>query len=467
MTPDSELLRRFAKTNSHDAFAELVKRHVNLVYSTALRKMNGDEHMAKDVAQNVFADLARKAASLSRHKNLTGWLYTSAHFAAVKIVRGENRRRDHEEKFMRESEKSSGTGVSPIESESETEWQKISPTLDDAMHELKETDRDAILFRYFENRQFAEVGAKLGLNENAARMRVERALEKLRTIFGKRGITIATAFASVISANAIQTAPANLAATLTTASIAAAGTGTFTLLKIMTVTKLKLAVSAIIVAGAATAFVVQQQTQNKLRAENESLTQQIAQLQTDNENFSNRVAEIGDTKKLSDDQFNELLKLRGEVGVLQRQADEEINAVNQKAHAAEEKLTATLSVQAKFKAQETETISNMKQLGLAERLFAGDNNNVYATNLIQMTNELGPLYTNAELYNIEFVNAGTVNDRYPQMLMFRERLARQASDGTWHRVYGFSDGSVWVATSYDGNFDAWEKANTVSPPPNQ
>jgi len=310
MTPDSELLRRFAKTNSEDAFAELVKRHVNLVYSAALRQVNGDAHLAKDVSQTVFTDLARKASSLSRRENLTGWLYTSAHFAAAKIVRGENRRRDREETFMRE----------PIsENAPEADWKKLRPTLDDAMHELKETDREAILLRYFENRQFAEVGAKLGLNENAARMRVERALEKLRGIFTKRGVTTATALASVISANAIQIAPANLAATLTTASIATAGTGTFTILKIMTATKLKLGISALIVAGATTAFVVQHQAQEKLGAENIALTQQIAQLQTHNENLSNRLAAVGDAKSLSDDQFNELLKLRGEVGVLRKQ----------------------------------------------------------------------------------------------------------------------------------------------------
>src|ERR1019366_904574 len=176
-----------------------------------------------------------------------------------------------------------------------------------------------ILLRYFENRSFTEVGAKLGLNENAARMRVDRAVEKLRDILTRRGLTTATALASVISANAVQLAPAGLAATLTTASVVSAGTGTFTLLKIMTATKLKLGISALVVAGAATAFVVQHQAQEKLRAENESLTQQIAQLQADNENFSNRLANAVDSKKLPDEQFNELLKWRGEVGVLQWQ----------------------------------------------------------------------------------------------------------------------------------------------------
>src|SRR6185369_9939950 len=314
MTPDAELLSQFARTNSQDAFAELVKRHVNLVYSAALRQVNGDEHLAKDVAQIVFTDLARKAASLARGRDasspLTGWLYTSAHFAAAKIIRGESRRRDREEKFMREPTN---------ENAPELDWEKIRPTLDDAMHELKEADREAILLRYFENRPFVQVGAKLGLNENAARMRVERALEKLRDIFTKRGIATATALASVISANAVQMAPANLAATLTTASIATAGTGTFTLLKIMTATKIKLAVSALVIAGAATAFVIQHQAQDKLHGENAVLEQQIAQLQTDNESLSNRLAVAANSKSLSDEQFNELLKLRGEVTRLRQQ----------------------------------------------------------------------------------------------------------------------------------------------------
>ncbi len=131
-------------------------------------------------------------------ENLSGWLYTSAHFAAAKAVRAENRRRDREEKFMRD----------PIhDPAAEDDWAKIRPVLDEAMHELKEADREAILLRYFENRQFAEVGARLNLNENAARMRVDRALEKLRAAFARRGITATTALAPVISANAVQTAP--------------------------------------------------------------------------------------------------------------------------------------------------------------------------------------------------------------------------------------------------------------------
>jgi RNA polymerase sigma factor (sigma-70 family) len=304
MTPDHELLHRYAQTRSEDAFAELVRRHVNLVYSVALRRVNGDTHLAQDVAQTVFTDLARKAGSLARRESLTGWLYTSAYFAAAKMVRTENRRRDREDKFMREPTPTPAP---------EAEWEKLRPELDEAMHELKEADREAVLLRYFENRQFADVGTRLGLNENAARMRVKRALEKLRAAFLKRGVTATTALASVISANAVQLAPANLAATLTTTSIAAAGTGTFTFLKIMTAAKLKLAFSALIVASAATVLMVQHQTQTKLREENQSLRRQITQLQADDENLSNRLAAAGNSKLLSDEQFDELLKLRSEV----------------------------------------------------------------------------------------------------------------------------------------------------------
>jgi len=314
MTPDCELLRRYAGTRSEEAFAELVRRHVNLVYSAALRQVNGDAHLAQDVAQTVFTNLARKAAPLSRREVLTGWLYTSAHFAAAKIVRTENRRRDREEEFMRE----------PIsETAPELDWEKLRPTLDEAMHELKEADREVILQRYFENRAFAEIGARCGLNENAARMRVERALGKLRAVFLRRGIAASTALASVISANAIQIAPAGLAATLTSASLAAAGTGTtLTLLKLMTMTKLKLGISALVIAGATTGLIVQHQAQQKLRGENEALMQQSAQLKTEIESLSNRLTTTNNPESLPNDQFNELLNLRGEVGLLCQRTNE-------------------------------------------------------------------------------------------------------------------------------------------------
>ncbi|MGA3285499.1 MAG: sigma-70 family RNA polymerase sigma factor [Verrucomicrobiota bacterium] len=297
MTPDSELLSRYARTHSEDAFAELVRRHVNLVYSAARRQVNDDAYLAQDVAQTVFTDLARKASSLSRRATLTGWLYTSAHFAAAKMARTENRRRDREEKFMREPihEPAPDPGFAGAKAD----WEKLRPALDQAMHELKETDREAVLLRFFENRPFAEIGEKIGLSENAARMRVERALEKLRAAFLQRGVATTATLASVISANAVQIAPAGLAATLASTSLAGAGTGTtFTLLKLMTATKLTLGIGALVIAGATTALVVQHQAQIKLREENQALRQQITRLQSDNASLSKREALAKPTPRL-------------------------------------------------------------------------------------------------------------------------------------------------------------------------
>jgi RNA polymerase sigma factor (sigma-70 family) len=306
MTSDAELLARFARVRSEEAFTELLRRHVHLVYSAALRQVGGDANLAQDVAQTVFSDLARKASALAGRDSLTGWLYTSARFAAAKIMRAENRRRVREEQFMREAK----------EAAPETDWEQLRPVLDEVMHQLAETEREAILLRYFENRPFAEIGARYGLNENATRMRVERALEKLRGLLAKRGVTTAAALASVISAQAVQPAPATLAATLATSSLAGAGGGALAFWSIMNMTKLKLGLGAIVVLGASATLMVEHQAREKLRAENEDLTQQIARLKAENEAVSDRAAHAKEPSSLPNAQFRELIRLRGEVGLL-------------------------------------------------------------------------------------------------------------------------------------------------------
>jgi len=305
MQSDKELLWQYASARSDEAFAELVRRHVNLVYSAAVRQVGGDSHLAHDVAQSVFTDLARKAAALSRRESLTGWLYTSTHFAASKLVRAENRRREREEQFMSD----------PVNHPSaELDWETLRPILDAAMHGLHETDREAVLLRYFENRPYADVGAKLGLNENAARMRVDRALEKLRTVLARRAITTTSALAAVISANAVQVAPSSLAVTLTKSSLVAAGAGTsFALSKLLTLSQLKVGMGAIVVAGVAAAMVVQHRSQQQLQNENASLRQQFAQLKSDNANLANDVVAKNDAQTAASQQMAELLQLRSQV----------------------------------------------------------------------------------------------------------------------------------------------------------
>jgi hypothetical protein len=356
----------------------------------------------------------------------------------------------------------------------ELDWEKLRPTLDEAMHELKEAEREAILLRFFENRPFAEVGGKLGLNENAARMRVERALEKLRAAFLRRVVAATAALASVISANAVQIAPAGLAATLTSTSLAAAGTGTLTLLKFMTLTKLKLGLSALVVAGATTALVIQHQTQEKLREENEALTQQLAQLKTNNESLSNSLAAADGSKSLSDEQMNELLKLRGEVGMLRKQVNEfqksEQNRARMEREAAAKSEAEFAPAKLQFEANETKSVNDIKRIGIAFHLFAGDHQNQFPTNINEVdlsyfgsTNLIEFAQDQVELVNVNISNLKT----YPQAILMRERMARQDPDGKWRRIYCLADGSVQTVTSDNGNFDVWEKQNTFSPPTNQ
>ena len=180
----------------------------------------------------------------------------------------------------------------------EPAWDDLLPVLDEAMHKLGEKDRVAVLLRYFKNKSLKEVGTMLGLSENAARMRVERALEKLRAQLARKGVTsTATALALALTGNAATAAPTAFVSTLTSgsfASAAAASGTTLTLLKLMTATKLKAGIIATIAAaGVATTLVIQHETQAKIRAADESLgrqTDQLARLQANNERLSNLAA---------------------------------------------------------------------------------------------------------------------------------------------------------------------------------
>ncbi len=222
MLADKELLGQYAKCRSESAFAELVRRHLPLVYSAALRQVGRDSHLAEDVCQAVFADLARKAAQLAGRDSIAGWLYTSARFAASKTVRSEVRRRSREEAASAMNQETTNVP-----------WAGLRDLLDTAMAELGEKDREAIVLRYFEARDLAVVGAALGTTENAARMRVDRALDKLRCVLEKRGVTATgAALAAALAASTTEAVPTGLASTVAAAAAAtapAAGGGLLTL----------------------------------------------------------------------------------------------------------------------------------------------------------------------------------------------------------------------------------------------
>ena len=231
------LVREYASRQSESAFAALVSRHTNLVYSAALRQTR-DPQLAEEVTQVVFIILARKAASLGAKTILTGWLYRTACYVSGSALKRELRRQHREQEAYMQSE---------LDAQAGSTWKQLSPLLDEAMLRLGQTDHDALVLRFFEGRSLNEVGHALGASEEAAKKRVNRALEKLRNIFAKRGVSSTTAIiAGAISAHSVQAAPVALAKAATAAAItkgAAASTSTLTLikgaLKIMAWTKAK------------------------------------------------------------------------------------------------------------------------------------------------------------------------------------------------------------------------------------
>lgn len=197
---DWQLLRDYVEHNSQTAFAALVERHANMVYSTCLRE-TGDAMLAEDVAQVVFLILARKADSLREGTVLTGWLFQTARFASKNAMKQEQRRKRSEQKAAEQM---------MSESEANPGWASIEPLLHDGLATLGGQERDAVLLRFFENRSLRETGAALGISEDAARMRVARALEKLRRHFARHGFAASVALlAALLSENAVHAAPAS------------------------------------------------------------------------------------------------------------------------------------------------------------------------------------------------------------------------------------------------------------------
>jgi RNA polymerase sigma factor (sigma-70 family) len=212
MMDDAELLRRYVDSRSEIDFTVLVERHLNLVYQAALRRMRGRSDLAQDVTQQVFTTLVREAPKLVTHPSLVGWLFTATRHAASHLLRTERRREERErEAVVRHSLENSGA---------EANWDQIRGQLDEVMDNLAEQDRTAILMRFFHNQAFAQIGSAFGLSEDAARKRVERALERLRSLLSKRGITSTSAALGILlSSQAATAAPVGLAQTIASTAL--------------------------------------------------------------------------------------------------------------------------------------------------------------------------------------------------------------------------------------------------------
>lgn len=317
---DLQLLARYAKHHAEDAIAELVQRHIGLVYSAALRQVRSPQ-LAEEVAQTVFTSLARDAKRLRSDTILTAWLYQVTHHTAANVVRGEVRRQLRESRW-------SETWEMHAMNTTDADWSHIEPLLDEAMHALDETDRAAVLLRYFENKSLREVGQALGASENAAQKRLTRAVEHLREFFAKRGVTVgASGLVVVISTNAVQGAPAGMAVTISTATALAGttlittATGTATKAIAMTTSQKTLAAVALVAAMGVginqvrEAKIARNLTQTLIEQQ-ASLEEEIQQMTRERDDAVRQVA------AQRDDVGAELLRLRNEVGLLKHKLAE-------------------------------------------------------------------------------------------------------------------------------------------------
>ncbi len=237
---DMALVREYATANSEPAFETLVRRHVSLVYSVALRQVCNPAQ-AEEITQAVFLILARKAARLRPDTVLAGWLHETARFASASFLRGELRRHRREQEAYVQSKLQ--------ESTADSAWEQLAPLLDEAIGQLGKADRNAVVLRFFQNKSAREIAAALNVHESAAQKRLNRAVEKLRAWFLKRGVAVsADALSGALSVNSVQGAPAHLAASVMAASAkgTAVSGSTLTLikgaLKIMAWTKAKTAI---------------------------------------------------------------------------------------------------------------------------------------------------------------------------------------------------------------------------------
>ncbi len=274
---DHELLREYATIRSQDAFRQLVERHLGMVYAAAQRMVR-DCHLAEEVAQAVFTTLARKAGAIRGSQSVGGWLYNTTRHLAMHAVRTEERRRQREEAALT---------MQSINSASDAD--RINDHLEPAMAELEANDRDALVLRYLENRSWREVGEDLGIAEDAARMRVNRALERLRAVLERRGIAVTSVLlATIITSSTASVVPAALGAAITSTAMAAITAATLTQSTIITTMNWLNAKAAAAIAGAALVagsgtYFWQQQKINRSNEENRAFMAQEEKLAADHD----------------------------------------------------------------------------------------------------------------------------------------------------------------------------------------
>ena len=267
---DTQLLQLWARDRDEEAFAELVRRHQDMVYSTCLRKL-GSPESAQDAAQQTFATLSLKAAKLAQHSNIGGWLYKSALLESSSLLKMETRRHNRHERFRAEA------ASDPVSTEENAaELNDLLRHLDEAMLDLKTTDREVLVRRFLQNMPLRNIGEAMGTTEEAARKRVTRAIDALAGIFRRRGVVSCTgALLSAALAKTSHSAPAGLLAKATASAKTGASAASFA--TAMAAAKAKLAVGCAL-AAASIPIGLQWRANRDLHLANEQLAGEVAAL---------------------------------------------------------------------------------------------------------------------------------------------------------------------------------------------
>jgi RNA polymerase sigma factor (sigma-70 family) len=436
---DQQLLRDYGQHRSETAFAELVRRHVDLVYSAAVR-MVCDPHLAEDVTQAVFAALAQNAPQLTGRVVLSGWLHRTAQNLAANTVRSDVRRRAREQEAAAMDEiLSTGTDAN---------WQDIAPHLDAALGELSEPDHDALLLRYFERKSAREMAQRLGTTEEAAQKRVNRAVERLRELLARRGVTVgAGSLILAVSAHAVQASPIGLAGAISTAAglggTTIAATATATTAKAIAMTTLQKAVVGTALAAAIGAGIYEAHEVSVLRSqvneaaalqggaknseqEQAALTEKIQQLTRERDDATGTVALLREENDRFRRASTELLRLRGQVGTLRQEKDD--------------LRTALTNAAQQSPAPETYETAIWHAQG-----------NIVPT----------PLSHYEVVYEAAWTNTAAVN--HPKSVTIFRASQTSASNGKWFKTYGWAGGDNRTYVQPDGGFDAWEQQLAPEP----
>jgi len=468
-TNDRQLLQEYATSRSEQAFSALVGRHIGLVYSAALRQMR-DPHLAEEVTQTVFLRLARKAGAFRANVILSGWLFQTARFVALETLRSEGRRRQREKKAME----------TVCESKDDPAWEQIAPLLDVAMAGLGEADRNALLLRFFENRNYKEMGEALGTSEDAAQKRVTRALEKLRTFFARRGTVVsASVLAGALSSSAAHAVPVGLAASVMTVALsgtAAGSTLTLGALNVMAWSNLKtVAAVGVCAVTAATTLVIETRQVSRLRAENQRVLAEMGRLQKARVLEEGRIQPSNAELERLREAAAEVYKLRGEVARLRGAKDEaarlrgqidvlqtKLKQVSPPKEIEEPQLTAE---QEQEKQVGIAKLNYLKHWTLAFMMYAEANEGRMPNGFEEARQFLPQEFESTfESGEFEIVFHGSLNELTSRktydpsrVIVMREKLPTQNANGRWIRGYAFADGhsEIHSAPTEDG-FGDWE-----------